>query len=153
MVGSNPEDFRDYLVGIGMGAAQIEQAEIGLATVRGLLPEEPEYLFVSEYRDAEGNRNYESLWVFTARFISEGEPFASEGKFDIIRRDTGLDQVLIEHAEFDFQTPVDASRLRLDLSFKRFGARLSGTVRASGSNCGDLNQVLREYVLATLFEG
>ncbi len=152
MVGGNPEDFRDYLVGIGMGAAQIEQAQAALATVRAFLPEEPGHLFVSEYRDEEGSRNYEGLWILTETVISEATPFTGQGRFDFIRRDTGLDHVEVEHADFDFQAPVDASRLRVGVTFRRTGSGLSATLRASGSNCADLDQVLRDYLLKTLLD-
>ena len=151
MVSGKPEDFRGYLAGIGMGTAQIEQAETALATVRGFLPEEPEYLFVSEYRDDEGNRNYEGLWIFTAKFISEAAPFTGDRRFDLIRRDIGLDHVAVEDTEFDFDAPVDASRLRVVCTFGR--SLVNGTLRASGSNCADLNQVLRDYLLAMMFDG
>ncbi len=152
MVGGNPEDFREYLVGIGMGSAQIEQVEEALATVRGILPEEPQFMIVTEYRDGEGNRNYESLWVFTEHFISEVSPFAGQGKVDLIRRDTGLSYLAVEYTDFDFQAPVEASRLRIDATFNRFGSALSAELATSGSNCADLNQVLREYVLPTIVE-
>jgi hypothetical protein len=135
-----------------MGAAQIEQAEGALATVLGFLPEQPSHLFVSEYRDDEGSRSYEGLWVFTESFVSESTPFAGEDSVDFIRRDTGIDYVEVDHADFDFEAPVDASRLRVEATFKRTGSNLSATLRASGSNCADLNRVLRDYLLPTMFE-
>jgi hypothetical protein len=153
VVGGNPEEFSQYLSGIGMGAAQIEQAQQALATARGFLPDDPIHLFVSEYRDDEGVRNYESLWIFTETAISEATPFSGEGSFDLIRRDTGLDHVEVGHVDFDFETPVDASRLVVGVTFKRTGSNLSATLRASGSNCGDLGQILRDYLLTTMFGG
>ena len=133
-----------------MGADLIARAEEVLATLGELLPETPEFLFVSEYRDEDGNREYEGLWVLTERYVSEAEQFVSRGDFDLVRRDIGLGRVFVERRDYDLGTPTDASRLTVTLNFNRNGAGLVATLKASGSNCADLSQILREYVVPTL---
>jgi hypothetical protein len=152
VVGADAEEFRKYLGGIGMGAPLIERAEDVLSTVRRFLPEEPEFLFVSDFRDGEGNRNYSSLWVFTESYVSESHQFISQSKFDFIRRDMGISHISIDHEDYDLTTAQDSSRLKLVIVFSRFGSDVGGELTASGSNCDELRQILTEYLLPTLHE-
>lgn len=131
-----------------MGAPLVERTETVLTTITSFLPETPKFIFVSDFRDEEGNRTYSSLWVLTETFISEAQQFVTEGKFDFIRNDCGLSHLLVDHDEFDFKVPRDNSRLSVMVSFAV--ATISGTFRASGSNCADLQQIMTDYLLPLL---
>jgi hypothetical protein len=148
VVGANEDDVRQYLSAIGMGSPLVERTETVLRTVTSYLPEEPKYIFVSDYRDEEGNRNYESLWVLTETFMSEAKQFVTQGNFDIVRNDSGISRVVVDYDEFDFDAPREGSRLNVDVTFAAAG--VSGSFRASGSNCADLQQVLDGYLLPLL---
>lgn len=133
-----------------MGAPLIERAEHVLASIVRFLPEDPRYLFVSEYRDEDGNRSYESLWVMTANLMSEAEQFVTADSFDITRVSYGLDRVLVEKEAFDFEQAQESSRLKVDVRISKSGPGLVGEFKASGSNCLDLQQILNEYFVPFL---
>lgn len=130
-----------------MGTPLIERTEKILGYVRQLLPEEPRYIFVSEYRDDEGNRNYESLWVLSDNFISEAKQFVSQSEFDLTSLSGGLTRILISNHEFEFENASESSRLSVYVNLGNTGSAITGSFRASGTNCNDLNQVLTEYLL------
>lgn len=150
MVGAEPEAVRRYLAGIGLGEALIDRTEKTLASVRRLLPDDPSYIFVSEYRDEEGNRNPEDLWVLTPTVISEVAQFVTESSFDLVAAGSGLSRVVVEREAFEFGEPDQRSRLMVEISFGYSGLGLKGTLKASGSNCGDLQQILEEYFVPLL---
>jgi hypothetical protein len=133
-----------------MGSPLIERAEHVLASIVRFLPEDPRYFFVSEYRDEDGNRSYESLWVMTASLMSEAEQFVTDDSFDITRVSFGLNRVLVEKEDFDFERAQESSRLKVDVKISNSGTGLIGEFKASGSNCLDLQQILNEYFVPFL---
>lgn len=149
MVGADLEQVSGYLAGIGMGTPLVDRTKIVISRMVDLLPEEPQYLFVSEYRDAEGSRTYDSLWLLSNSFMAESQQFVVTDRFDITRVDQGLMRVFISHEDFDFKEAVDSSRMSVDINFEG-SASITGAFRASGSNCGDLNVVLSKYLLPLL---
>ena len=128
-----------------MGTPLLDRTKVVLARMIEFLPEEPQYFFVSEYRDAEGSRSYDSLWLLSENFMAESQQFVVTDQFDVTRVDRGLMRVFVSHEHFDLQDAMDSSRMSIDINFEG-SASITGTFRASGSNCGDLNVILRQYL-------
>ena len=133
-----------------MGSPLIGRTEEILSLMLRFLPEETRYLFVSEYRDGEGNRSYESLWVLTDNIMAEAHQFVTERSFDFTPTSHGLRRMLVENEEFDFEEAQESSRLKVDVNVSNSGAGLVGVLRASGSNCTDLQQIVSEYLVPLL---
>ena len=149
MVGADLEQVSQYLAGIGMGTPLVDRTKVILERLIEFLPEEPRYFFVSEYRDADGNRNYDSLWLLSESYMAESQQFVVTDQFDVTRVDRGLMRVFISHEDFDFDEPADSSRMSVDVNIEGSGP-IMGTFKASGSNCSDLNVILRQYFLPLL---
>ena len=152
MVGVDTEQVSKYLTEIGMGTPLVDRTKVVLGRLLELFPEEPKYLFVSEYRDSEGSRNYDSLWLLSESFMAESQQFVVTDQFDVTRVDRGLMRVFISHEEFDFKEAADTSRMSVDIHIEGSGA-ITGSFKASGSNCSDLSDVLKQYLLPLLSQG
>lgn len=133
-----------------MGEALIERTETVIATVVKFLPDDLKYIFVSEYRDEEGNRAYESLWLLTESVMSEAHHFVTATSFDLCQTHHGVSRVLIEAEEFDFEQASERSRLNVNINFGSPGVPAVGEFKASGSNCSDLQEVIEEYLVPLL---
>lgn len=155
MAGLERAQIEEYLTGLGMGRPLVDQALSAVEDAQKVLPGEVEGVFVTEYRDEEGNRHYENLWLFAPGYISELRNFLSGAStavgFDIVSVRPGLARIDVERENFDFETASEQSRLRIDLSFppsKSVG--IGGTLRATGDNCGALTEILRERLVPLL---
>jgi hypothetical protein len=145
------EQFEEYFTGLGMGAPLIERGLSVIESVERLLTEPIRYLFVSEYRDEGGNRNFESLWILTEGYMSESQGFLTGDRFDIVPVHQGLVRLETNREHFDFVTATDQSRLSINISFPPSGSTgLSGNFKASGENCTALVGVLQGYLLPLL---
>jgi len=132
-----------------MGTPLVDRTKVVLGRMIEFLPEGPQYFFVSEYRDAEGSRSYDSLWLLSENFMAESQQFVVTDQFDVTRVDRGLMRILVSHEDFDFKDAADSSRMSVDINIEGSGP-ITGTFRASGSNCSDLNVILRQYLLTLL---
>lgn len=150
MVGVELEDIRQYLSEIGMGLPLVERSEEVLAKVMRFFPGRPEFFFVSEYRDEEGNRHYESLWVFGEKVVSEAAEFVTTVEFDMVAIEGGVIRLVIDSEEFEFEEAKENSRLLIDADLSSTGHGLEGNFKATGSNCTHLQEILERYLIPRL---
>lgn len=150
MVGAALEKVSEYLSGIGMGDALVERTRAVLGHMIDFLPEEPQYFFVSEYRDAEGSRSYESLWLLSENFMSEAQQFVVKDQFDVTRVDRGISRVFASNGDFDFGEASENSRLSVEIIVATLGSGITGSFKASGGNCQDLSEILKNYLMPLL---
>ena len=148
------EQFEAYLKGLGLGEPLVERGLVVVENVERVLPGPITHIFVSEYRDGEGNRNAESLWLLTKEYMSESIGFPTEDRFDIVPVRSGIVRLEVNRDHFDFTTPTEQSRLMIDVNFSPSGSMsLSGSLKASGENCLALTEILQEYLLPLLNAG
>jgi hypothetical protein len=149
--GLSDDQISEYFVDLGMAEGLVGRGILAVRTTSDFISEPAEHVFVSEYRDEEGNRNYESLWVLTERYISESPGFVSEQRFDAVPVKHGLARIDLSRESFDFAEATEQSRLTVDITLARSGGvGITGTFKASGDNCTRLSEIVRGYLLPLL---
>jgi hypothetical protein len=133
-----------YLSSIGSPTALRERAEALLALYESL-GVEPSGFFLSEYRQEDGSRIHESLWLFTDDLAMEAKlPAAGDERFDFVPLARALRHLIIETKDYDLTKASDGSRMHVQLWLD---SERVGELRASGDNCDSLRAIVGKYLL------
>ena len=113
-----------------------------------MCPDEIKDIFVTDYIDSEGKREYENLWFFSDRYVMEAKGFAAgKDDFDIAPMKDGVKYCEIRKQDYDFKEATDKSRLYLKISW---GTEVSGEFKAAKKNCDALRGIIFKYVKPNL---
>ena len=77
------KQFADYLSSIGIKELFLKRAKEVINFYQENIADNIEHIFVNDYIDEQGNRHYESLWLFTEYYMMEAKQFLTKDEFDI----------------------------------------------------------------------
>lgn len=141
----------EYLSDIGVTEVFGDRIEQILRVYSSLLPEKYSSvdwdIFVSEYREDDGTRQYQSLWIFADDLIMEAKNFIKDDDFDFapVRHRIRHGQLVPEN--FDFQLSTEASRLYVTAVLL---GDLFCVFRATGKNCEYLANLCRTHLVGNI---
>lgn len=137
-------EWSEYLEGIGIRALFMKRAEEVVDFYANLYRDHINDIFVSEYIDKDGNRQYEGMWLFSDERVCEAKNFLHEDNYDsaIIKNQVKLWR--IKKIDYDFKSATSKSRLVVEFSLV---TNISGTLKASHSNCDHLRDSFTRYLL------
>ena len=104
-------------------------------------------IFVTEYVDKAGNRQYGSVWLFSEELIMEAKRFVNAHDFDSTPLKQRVHYWQIKKNEYDFQSATKESRMVLDIVLS---PDTSCELKASGKNCDYLKAVFIKHVVPNL---
>lgn len=137
--------FIEYFNAIGLKGAFFERATEIVDFYKGLyIEEELKSVFISEYVEAEGNRLYENLWIFTEKSVCEAKDFLFKDHFDSTPMPNSIIYWRITKENYDFKAATQKSRMVLEVEF---APHTRGVFKASGENCDFLRKVLTKHIL------
>lgn len=141
------DDFSRYLKGIGITELFLERSKKLFELFSSLIDEEIMDIFVSEYIDGEGKRNYEDILFFTKSKIIEARQFLTKDDyfFNCILS-CPVSGFVILPTEYDFVKATDKSKLNVQVYFR---TELLIKVNGSRENCDYLNEILKKYFFLT----
>lgn len=141
-------NFEKYFEDLSLTAPIRARVEEVLSQIRAVCPEEIVDILISEYVQQDGSQIHQSVWAFSKNLISEGGLLTGDSiRFDIVRLDRKVEQVIIDQRDFDWNAPAKVqSRLAVDVRFQLTG--LVAHMQASGSNCEVLRDLIRKYLAA-----
>ena len=143
------DEWTDYLKSLGFQHPLLQRADSVLRFYRDVAGMTVSQIFVSEYRDSDKGRVYESLWVFSEECVGESKLVGKRDDFDLIRLRNSVARWNVETTEFGLgDTATDASRLRI--TFQSLSPYVGGELKASGANCLRLAEVFRKFILPGL---
>lgn len=144
------EEFRTYLLSIGLEGPFFERCEEIVALYERLLPEQVREasIFVSDYVDEENRRRYEGLWLISSTMMMEAKDFLNSDDVDVAPLASGIRYWRITKKDFVSGTPTVDSRMTLHLSMH---SDMTCDLKASGTNCQRLFD-LAGSLLATISE-
>lgn len=145
------KEFIDYLESIGIkGGVLLDQIKSIYEFHLDMCPDEIVDIFVVDYIDSEGRREYEELLFFSDRYVMDAKGFA-EGKdyFDITPIKGRVEYYEIRKQDYDFKEATEKSRLYLKI---RLDTGLSGDFKAAKENCDALRDIILKYVKSNLKE-
>lgn len=140
-------EFVKYLKSIGMTKPLLERIEIIYGFFEEICPDEITDMFINE-RTKAGERTYESLWLFSERYVMEAKQFIRDiDDFDITPIKGRVKYCNIKKTKYDFATATQESKayVRVELD-----TGIVGELRASQGNCDNLGNIIRKYILVNL---
>lgn len=148
MTHADTEDLSSYFALVGMGGPLVDRA-LGVADFyHRLLRDKTLDVFVSEYVDTEGQRQYESLWLLSTHFLVEAHNFVSDDRGDIVPLERNIARLEIGRQAYDFVSPTADSRLSIELNFATgSGLGITANLKASDGNCDRLAGFVQQYFL------
>ena len=138
------EEFISYIQSIGMTKPLISRVDYIFNFFQMVSPEEINDLFVSEYINADGNREFDSLLFFSSYYCMEAKQFIKVDDFDFVAIGNRVIYWNIKKDHYDFQKASEKSRMNLSAIIDQ------GTViecKASKENCDILRDIFRKYIL------
>jgi len=113
------QKFVDYLESIDIKEGVLfDQIESIYEFYLELCPDEIVDIFVTDYIDSEGKREYENLWFFSDRYTMEAKGFAmGKDDFDITPIKDRVKYYGIQKQDYDFKEATDKSRLYLNIGW------------------------------------
>ena len=143
------DEWKKYLQSIGFQDPLLKQADLALQFYSNFSGMDIDLIFVSEYRDSEKNRVYESLWVFSEDHAGEASLVGDQGRRDLVRITNNIDLWVVYRTGFEFDDKAtDSSRLTVNFTVE--SSVIQGTMKASGDNCLRLAEVLRKFMIPGL---
>lgn len=143
------QKFVDYLESIDIKeGVLLDRIELIYEFYSELCPDEIVDIFVTDYIDSEGKREYENLWFFSDRYTMEAKGFAmGKDNFDITPIKDRVKYYGIQKQDYDFKEATDKSRLYLNIGWD---TEVSGDFKAAKENCDALRDIIFKYVKPNL---
>lgn len=142
-------EFVEYLESIGITKTFRERIETIYEFYKNICPDEIEDIFVTEYINSDGSREYENLWFFSEKYVMEAKRFITEDNFDITPIHKRIHFLTIKEQDYDFRKATKKSRLYLQFALD---TTAEGEFKASKENCDYLREIFLKYILPNLKE-
>ena len=144
-------EWTEYLKSLGFQDPLLQRADSLLRFYSDIACIAIDLIFVSEYRDSEKGRVYESLWVFSEDCVGEALLLGETERQDLMRLQNNVARWDVQKTEFKFDDKAtDASRLAVSFVAICGSSGISGSLKASGTNCLRLAEVLRKFIIPGL---
>ena len=137
-------EWTTYLQSIGIQELFLKRAEEVSDFYQQIYPDQIEDIFVTEYFDNDGNRQYESLWFFSKTSAMEAKRFLTVDDFDSPPLKNQVEYWSIKKTEYNFLETSAKSRITLDFSLI---SGVTGTLKASRENCDHLKAIFLKHIM------
>jgi len=143
------QKFTDYLESIGIKAGLLlDRIESIHRFYVEMCPDEIVDIFVTEYIDSDGKREYENLWFFSDRYIMDARGFAAGNNDFLIAPIKGrVAHFRIKKLNYDFKVATDKSRLHLIF---QSNTAATANLKASKENCDALRDIILKYMMPNM---
>ena len=139
------QKFVDYLESIDIKeGVLLDRIESIYEFYSEMCPDDIVDIFVTDYIDSDGKREYENLWFFSDRYFMEAKGFAAgKDDFDIDPIKDRVVHCAIQKQYYDFKEVTDKSRLRF---LFRLDTGAIADFKASKENCDALRDIILKHV-------
>jgi len=107
-----------------------------------ICPDKISDIFISEYMNAGGSRQYVSFWLFSENYVLESPQFLKETNMDIIPIKNAVNYCQFNLKDYELVKSTKDSRFTL-LAY--FAENAFGEFKASGENCNKLLLIFEKY--------
>ena len=143
-------EFLDYLKSLSMPDAYLERTTSVIEQIERLFTLNTDDLFITDYIKDDGERVFESLWLFDGGLLVEAKNFLKQEDFDLIRLKSNVAYLRVMSSNFNFAKATNKSRLNIEFNFRDGSTGLSAQMRASRENCVKLLGLLQTYISPNL---
>jgi len=141
------KEFIIYLKSIDITDAHRERVETIYKFYQEICPDEITGIFITDYIEKDGSREYENLWFFSEKYYMEAKQFMAKDDFDVTPIKKRVSYWTIQKQDYDFKKATKKSRLYLKLGL---GTGISGDFKAAKENCDHLKEIILKYVVLNL---
>lgn len=142
-------EWATYLESIGIQGPFLKRVEEVLDFYQQVYPGQIEDIFVTEYFDKDGNRHYESVWLFSKTATMEAKQFLAGDDFDSVPLRQQVKYWSIKKTEYNFRETSTESRIMLHFELL---SGVSGDLKASRENCEHLKSLFLKYIIPNAIE-
>jgi hypothetical protein len=143
-------EFEEYLRAINMPNAFMERIENLFPYVHLLCPDDITTLFVTDYFQQDGTREYGSAFFFSEHFVCEAKQFVAENDIDITPLKNEVYYVVLKTQDYDLQNATEKSRVYVKVFSKAGPTDLQFELRASQGNCNYAVRIISDILQPNL---
>ncbi len=114
-----------------------------------ICPEEITSVFVTDYLNKDGTRQYENLWFFSGKYLMEAKQFITKDDFDISPRKDRIFYLQIRKQDYDFKKTTEKSKINLFIGLE---PDVICIFKASKENCDYLKEIIIKHILPNLMK-
>lgn len=141
------EEFVEYLGTIGIEGELLARIEEIVKQYELILDEPVLEIFISEYQNAEKQREYEGLWLFTENLVMESKNFVSKDDFDFALLKNNVNYINFIKKDYNLEEANANSRFTIN---SEVFDDIKIYIKSSGSNCDKLLALSKKYILPNL---
>lgn len=141
------EKFDTYIEIIGIKGELIDRIKTICEQYKEISTEEITDIFVTDYINKDGSREYENLWLFSDDCCMEANNFITEDSFDCSTLKNRITRWEVNKQNYDFRDTSEKSRLNINFNMEN---DLSGELKASRENCNFLKDIFLTYIKPNL---
>lgn len=142
-------NFPSYLEMVGITDLFLKRTEESINFFSIFCSIEVTDIFVSEYIDDDGKRQYESLWLFNPKLFMESKNFLTSDNYDAAPIYKRIGHWEVSKDTYDLKNPSEKSRMTVNFVTLE---NVNGILKASGENCNALRDVFLKYFLTNTCE-
>lgn len=105
-------------------------------------------IFVTDFIEKNGARQYENLWLFDGNYMMESKLFLTKYNYDQMSIKGSINRWEINKTDYDFAIPTPQSRMTL--SYQLLEMNAIGELKAAQENCQHLYRIFKTYILPNL---
>lgn len=139
------DEFIEYLKMIGITADKyLNRIETIMEVHSNICQEEIIDIYVDEYIEEDGTRNYDGITFFSNEYDFGAVQFLTEDKFIITKRKKNVIAIKLKKKNYDLKKATENSRLNIEVRFDL--SELYSIFKASKENCDNLMQMYFKYI-------
>ena len=143
------KEFTDYIESIGMKTKVLKDEVNRIYNEIVLIsPEKPETIFVDEYMDSDGIKNYQCVNFFSSHYHMTADNFLSQdSRYAVYLMKNIFLGYTINKSEYNLKKANAKSNINIKVYMME---NQSATLKASGKNCESALLVLKKYIIPNL---
>jgi hypothetical protein len=142
-------EFEEYLKSIGITSeVYLKRIETLMEIHLELCQDEIVDIFVDEYIQEDGTRQYTDITFFSNRYVFGAIQFLTTDNFSLTKLNKAITYMKIYNKDYDFKKATTLSRLNLDVGYDI--TNFSGNFKASKDNCDVLKKLVAKYMVPNL---
>ena len=143
-------EFNKYLEAINLPIAIRERIETIADYVALLCDEELGEIFVSDYFQEDGTRQYENILFFSASYVVEAKSFVTDVDLDIAPIADGIYYVNLSAQNYDFRNATEQSRVFIKCMLEQGAPSLGFELKGAKENCSHAMRILEAIIKPNL---
>lgn len=141
------DDFSGYIDKLNISSTMRNRIDKVLIMNQKIINDDFKDIIINDTKNQDGALNYNSLWIFSEKYIIECKNFMSETNFDIAPLRKNVSYAYIKTSNFDLDSASLASTIEVYFSFEK---DFSGTLTASGINCNQVIKIYKTYIIENI---